>query len=91
MDFTGSCRLLHDFAYEIAFSAFVEGGGRGYLANLPRKIPKTNLNWVHGFHRVLEAFRDFAYEIVFLHFWKGEAQGTFQISPGKSPNKSNLN
>ena len=37
------------------FCAFVQGVRPGYLAFVPRK-QNSNLNWVHGFHEVLELF-----------------------------------
>jgi hypothetical protein len=53
------------------------GGRPRVLSKFSLKSPqKSNLNWVHGFPGVLEAFRDFAYGIALLHFCRREAQGT---------------
>jgi hypothetical protein len=61
------------------------GGRPRVLSKFPLENPKkSNLNWVHGFHGVLEFFRDFAYGIALLHFCRREAQGTYQISLGNS-------
>ena len=53
------------------------GGRPRVLSKFPLKSPvKSNMTWVHGFHRVLELFQDVAYEIALLHFCRREAQGT---------------
>ena len=56
--------------------AFWDGGGAGYLANVPQnsKLVQTELGtWISlGFGCV---FPDFAHEVAFWDFGMGEAQG----------------
>ena len=67
------------------------GGRPGYLANFPQKIKnKSNLNWVHGLHKVFEVFSGFAYEIVFLYFAGGSPRVLSKFPPKSFP-KHNLN
>ena len=68
--------MVQDFASGICFCNFV-GGRLRVLSKFPLKSPqKSDLNWVHGFHRVCVFLGGFAYEITFVHFWRREAQGT---------------
>ena len=59
------------------------------LNNFPRKVPKnSNLNWVHGFQRVLEEFSDFYHESVFFIF--AGVRPRFLAIFSRSPRTSDL-
>ena len=81
IDLKGVWRLLRTFALVLNFR---RGGAQCTLQISPEKSNESNLNWVHGFHRVLAAFWNFAYAIAFLHFWEGGAQGTSHFFSEKS-------
>ena len=53
-------------------------------------LKQSNLNWVHGFHRGLEAFAGFAYYLCFCKFGGGRPK-VLSKCPPKNPPNSNLN
>ena len=78
MDFIGFWRLCFGILLMTLFFAFVQGGkaqGTQQVSSEKSKN-KTNLNWIHGFHKVLDAVSGFCWWGCFLYFCSGDAQGT---------------
>lgn len=92
MDGTGFCSLFGILVVESRVFNFCRGGRPGYLANFPQKVPpKINLNWVHGFHRVLEPILDCCLLNYLVASLRGGGQGKLENFPKMCQNKSDLN